>query len=206
VEGVEVRDTGLAEQVALFAPVDLRLSAGRHLEGAMQPAQPVLIAVGEFGGDPRPCLGQEDLDALVVAGEAVLGDQPLMNHGGLQRRVGTQPRLHQRIKRGDQQRLAARPPGAGLTVGRGRVLSQIPTNRAPVTAALTADLGERGARSMQGWKRRMFIQDSRSRIMSRGLRARLLGGGQPRGAPHSGLKGLNAPRPTYTSGRTENDI
>jgi hypothetical protein len=35
-------------------------------------------------------------------------------------------------------------------VGGGRVLSQILTNRAPITTALAADLNERGARSMQG--------------------------------------------------------
>src|SRR5215210_208769 len=56
-------------------------------------------------------------------------------------------------------------------------------------------------------KRRMFIQDSVSRIMSRViLRARLLGVDEPKGDPHSGGRELNAPRPTYTSGRTENDI
>src|SRR5215207_2457988 len=56
-------------------------------------------------------------------------------------------------------------------------------------------------------KRRIFIQDSVSRIMSRapfGLSAwRWTTEGSP---PHSGGRGLNAPRPTYTSGRTENDI
>ena len=35
-------------------------------------------------------------------------------------------------------------------VGGGRVLSQILTNRAPITTALAADLNERGARSMHG--------------------------------------------------------
>src|SRR5215203_3553414 len=56
-------------------------------------------------------------------------------------------------------------------------------------------------------KRRMFIQDSVSRIMSRvTLRSVYLAVDNRRVTPHSGRKGLNAPRPTYTSGRTENDI
>ena len=75
-----------AEQVALVAPVDLGLGARDDLEAAVQPGQRVVVAVGEFGGDPRPGLGQEHLDPLVVAGEAVLGDQPLMDHRALQRR------------------------------------------------------------------------------------------------------------------------
>jgi hypothetical protein len=53
----------------------------------------------------------------------------------------------------------------------------------------------------------MFIQDSVSRIMSKvTLRVVYLAVDEPKGDPHSGGRGLNAPRPTYTSGRTENDI
>jgi hypothetical protein len=53
----------------------------------------------------------------------------------------------------------------------------------------------------------MFIQDSVSRIMSKGtLRVVYLAVDNRRVTPHSGRKGLNAPRPTYTSGRTENDM
>jgi hypothetical protein len=57
----------MAEQVALIAPVDLGLRAGHDLEPAVQPAQSVVIGVGEFRGDQRPDLGQVGLDPLVVA-------------------------------------------------------------------------------------------------------------------------------------------
>ena len=53
----------------------------------------------------------------------------------------------------------------------------------------------------------MFIQDSVSRIMSRfTLRSVYLAVDKPKGDLYSRREGLNAPRPTYTSGRTENDI
>jgi hypothetical protein len=56
-------------------------------------------------------------------------------------------------------------------------------------------------------KRRMFIQDSVSRIMSRSPFGLIyLAVDEPKGDPHSGGRGLNTPRPTYTSARTENDI
>ena len=94
VERVDLRDADLGEQVALVAPVDLGLRTRDDLEPAVQPAQRVLVPVSEFGGDPRPGLGQEHLDPLVVAGEAVLGDQPLMDHRALDPQIGPQPRLH----------------------------------------------------------------------------------------------------------------
>jgi hypothetical protein len=52
-------------------------------------------------------------------------------------------------------------------VNRGCVLGQVLADGAPVTAALAADLGIGSARGVQGAKRRTFIQDSVSRIMSR---------------------------------------
>ena len=53
----------------------------------------------------------------------------------------------------------------------------------------------------------MFIQDSVSRIMSRvTLRSVYLAVDNRRVTLTRGGRGLNAPRPTYTSGRTENDI
>jgi hypothetical protein len=38
------------------------------------------MVIGEFGGDPWPRLRQKHLDPLVVADEAVLAEQPFMNH------------------------------------------------------------------------------------------------------------------------------
>lgn len=94
-----------AEQAALLAPVDLRLSARHHLEPAVQPVQRVVVANLRIVGDPRPRFGQEQFDPLVAAGEAVFGDQPFMDHRALQRDISPQPRLHHRDERGDQRRL-----------------------------------------------------------------------------------------------------
>jgi hypothetical protein len=58
--------------------VDLGLRPGHDLEPAMQPAQRIVVDLLVLGGDPGPPgLVQDHLDPLVVAGEAVLGDQPL---------------------------------------------------------------------------------------------------------------------------------
>lgn len=99
----------MGEHVALVAPVDLGLGTGDDLKPAVQPSQRVLITLGELGGDQWPSLDDEHLGALVVAGEAVLGDQPLVDHGSLQPDVGTQPRLDHPDERGDQLRLGASP-------------------------------------------------------------------------------------------------
>jgi hypothetical protein len=114
----------------------------------MQPGQPVVLAVAELGSNPRSGLDQEHLDPLIVASEAMLGDQPLIDHRPLQVDGVAQPRLHQRNERGDQQRLRTGPRWWGRWRRR-RILSQILTNRAPITAALAADLSERGACSVQ---------------------------------------------------------
>jgi hypothetical protein len=44
----------------------------------VQTARRVLIPISEFGRDARPSLGQEHLDPLVMAGEAILSDPQLM--------------------------------------------------------------------------------------------------------------------------------
>jgi hypothetical protein len=66
---------------------DLGLSAGKHLEPALQPGQRVLILLGKLGGDAWPGIGGEDLDPLIVTGEAIVGDQPFVDHAGLQTEV-----------------------------------------------------------------------------------------------------------------------
>lgn len=98
----------MGQQVALVAPVNLRLRTRDHLEAAVQTPQRVVVGLGQRGGDPRPGLGQEHLDSLVVTGEAVIGDQPLMDHGPFQGQIGSQPRLNPLHKRLDQSRLGAR--------------------------------------------------------------------------------------------------
>ena len=194
----------MAEQVALLAPVDLGLRAGHDLEAAVQTGQRVLLALGELGSDPWPSLGQEHLDPLIVAGETMLGDQPLMNHRPLQRQISPQPRLNQRDERGDQQRLRALPRRRRRR-NRGSIFSQILTNRSPVTAALTADLSERSARSMQGAETtniypRLRIQDHEQVT----LRVVCLAVDEPKGDPAQNER--DSTRRADTSGRTENDI
>jgi hypothetical protein len=98
----------VGQQVALVTPVNLRLRTRDDLEAAMQTRQRVVIGLLQLGRDPRPGLGKEHLDPLIVTGEAVLGDQPLMDHGPLQGQVGSQPRLDPLHKRLDQSRLGAR--------------------------------------------------------------------------------------------------
>jgi len=56
-------------------------------------------------------------------------------------------------------------------------------------------------------KRRMFIRDSVTADHEQGYPSVFyLAVDNRRVIPHSGRKGLNTPRPTYTSDRTENDI
>ncbi len=55
----------------------------------MQPPQPVLIRIIEFGGDDAADLRQVHLDALVRAGEPVLGHEALVDYRALQRDVST---------------------------------------------------------------------------------------------------------------------
>ena len=93
VEGVHVRDADMGQQVALITPVNLRLRTRDDLEAAVQTRQRIVVGLLQRGGDPRPGLGKEQLDLLIVAGEAVLGDQPLMDHGPFQGQIGSQPRL-----------------------------------------------------------------------------------------------------------------
>ena len=98
----------MGQQVALVAPVNLRLRTRDDLEAAVQTRQRVVVGLLQRGGDPRPGLGQEHLDPLIVTGEAVIGDQPLMDHGPFQGQIGSQPRLDPLHKRLDQSRLGAR--------------------------------------------------------------------------------------------------
>jgi hypothetical protein len=210
VERVDVPEPDVGEQVTLVAPVDLGLRAGDDLEAAVQPGQRVLVLRGEFGrelgGDPGPRLGDEHLDPLVVAGEPVLGDQPLMDHAGLERDVGPQPRLDHADERGDQLRLGAGPrrPGRG---DRGCVLGQVLPHRAPIDPALTGDLGIACARGMQG---------AETTNIHPGLRIQDHEQGHPSDSSTWQLTNrrvtqLKASRDstrrdrTYTSGRSEND-
>jgi len=87
VEGIDVPDTDVPEQIAFLAPVDLGLGAWDDLEAAVQPDQRVLIPDRQLIGQAGAFLGQVLLDPLVGAGEPVLGDQPFVNHRPLDRDV-----------------------------------------------------------------------------------------------------------------------
>jgi len=194
----------VGQQVTLVAPVNLGLGTRDHLEPAVQTGQRVVIRLIQLGSDPWPGLGKEHLDPLIVAGETVLGDQPLMDHRAFQPQISPQPRLDDRHERGNEQRLTAGPRRTRRR-DRGSILGQIPTNRAPVAAALAADLGERGARSMQGAETTnvhpgLRIQDHEEVT----LRVVYLAVDAPKGDPAQNEKGLNSP--SDTSGRTENGI
>jgi hypothetical protein len=189
VKRVDGWDADVGQQVTLVAPINLSLGARDHLEPAVQTRQRVVIRLIQLGRDPWPSLGKEHLDPLIVAGETVLGDQPLMDHGALQPQISPQPRLDDRHERGNEQRLAAGPRRTRRR-DRGSILGQIPTNRAPITTALAANLGERGARSMQGAETTnvhpgLRIQDHEQGHPS----VCLLGGGQPKGDPSLGTAG-----------------
>jgi len=97
-------------------------------------------------------------------------------------------------------------PGAGRW-DRGSVLGQVLLHGAPVDLALAADLGIGSACSMQGTETTdvhpgLRIKDHEQRHPSGSSTWRWT---NRRVTPAQGEEGLNSPRPTYTSGRTEND-
>ena len=95
------------EQVALLAPVDLTLRTGEDLEPAKQPAQVVVIGVEQLVLEQRPHGREVHLHPLVMAGEAVISHQALVDDASLQRHIATQPRLDQSHERDDDLRLSA---------------------------------------------------------------------------------------------------
>jgi hypothetical protein len=73
VERVDLRDADMGDDVALVAPVDLRLCPRHVLEPAMQPAQRELSSVAASSAAIRGrALRPERLDPLVTAGKAAL--------------------------------------------------------------------------------------------------------------------------------------
>jgi hypothetical protein len=57
VERIDLADPNMGEQVTLIAPIHPGLSAGHHLEAAVQPGQRVLILLGKLRSDPWPSFG-----------------------------------------------------------------------------------------------------------------------------------------------------
>jgi hypothetical protein len=91
--------------LTLVAPVDLGLGTSQDLEAPME-----AVRLGRRLGQASPILSDIDLDPLVVAGEAMLGDQPLPDHARLELRLAAQPGVDQVGVRIDQAR-ARSPPG-----------------------------------------------------------------------------------------------
>jgi hypothetical protein len=175
-ERIHSRDCDVGQQVALVAPVDLSLRTRDDLEPAVQTRQRVVVTISELGSDPRPSISEEHLDPLIITGEAVLGDQPLMDHRALQRQIGPQPRLDPLHERINQPWLGTRSRRCGRGDGGARPR---PDTYGPSAnpAALTADLDERSACLVQSAETTnvhpgLRIQDHEQVT----LRSRLLGG------------------------------
>jgi hypothetical protein len=136
-ERVDLRHTLLEQDAGFIAPVDLGLRPGDDLEPAMQPRQPT-IGVG-LTSQALTRVGDVELDPLVVPVEAVLGDQPLMDHTRAQPRVGGQPSVDHRCDPVDLACHGAAPRRRGRWPGRG-VGRQVLLDGAPVQADLIGDL------------------------------------------------------------------
>jgi hypothetical protein len=111
----------------------------------MQPQQPLVAVV--LPGEAPADLDNIELHPLVVTVKPVLGNQPLMDHAGLQPRVGGQPGIDHRRPRpppGDEARRTAQPVGQP-SVGR-----QVLPHRAPVHTDFVGDLAPARASGAQG--------------------------------------------------------
>lgn len=95
-ERVRLVDPDVREQVTFLARVDLGLRAGDDLEASLQPSKRVVVAGEQLVLDPRPDRRQVHLHPLVVAGEAVLGNQPFVDDAAPERDVASQPCLASR--------------------------------------------------------------------------------------------------------------
>jgi len=99
VEGVDLRDAHVGEDLAFVTPVHLGLRAGDDLEPTVQ-ARQFAGADAQFFGDAGPGFLKVELHALVGAGEPVLADQPFVDHRALDEDLGPQHRIDQRRDRG----------------------------------------------------------------------------------------------------------
>lgn len=145
VERVHVRDADMGQHVASVAPVDLRRA---HLEPATQPCTGLSSVMASSAAILGLASARNIFDPLVVAGDAVLGDKPLGEHRATTgRRRAATPRPAARKGRSAG---AECPPAAGAKEAPTAHPRPVLTHRAPVTAALTADLDIGGACFVQG--------------------------------------------------------
>ena len=147
VERVNLPDPHMGEDAALIAPVHLGLGTRHDLEPAVQPRQ-LAGRITQLRRDPGPGLLQIHLDPLVVAGETVLGHQPLMDHRALQQHLGAQPRVDHRGIRRDHPVPLLRPR-RGHRRCRRALSFQVLLDRPPVQPGLPGDLRDTRARVPQ---------------------------------------------------------
>lgn len=136
VEGVDLRDAHVGEDLALISPVHLRLGPWDHLEPAVHPRQ-FLGRDPEFVGDPRRL--NVELDPTIVPGEAVLLGQSLVDDRGLHQDLGPEHRIDQRSELVDHpcpRPPARRSPRRGCRPRCGEVLA----DRLAVQTGLPGDL------------------------------------------------------------------
>ena len=134
VEAVGVQRPGRGLELTLVAPVDLGLGPGQDLKAPVEAGR-LGLSLDQAG----PVLPHIDLDPLIVTVQAVLVDQPLPDHAGLQPRLPAQPGI-------DQVRVRVGLPWARSPLGRrrrarARLGRQIALDGAPVITGLPGNLG-----------------------------------------------------------------
>jgi hypothetical protein len=133
VEARHPQRPGYGLDLALVTPVDLGLGASQDLEPAVEAGR-----LGLSLGQASPVLPHIDLDPLVVASEAMLGNQPLPDHAGLELGLLAQPGVdHTGVGVGLAR--AGSPLGRCRRRGR-RVGREVALDGAPVIAGLPGDL------------------------------------------------------------------
>jgi len=129
--------TRARQQGALVSPVDLGLGPRDGLEPPMQRRWPLVRIALEL--EAHPGVADVVLDPLVVPGEAIIRDQPLVDHRRPKPRFLAQPAVDHPDERVHQPRLRALPRRRPRRAGR-RVRRQILPGSAPVAAGLGRDL------------------------------------------------------------------
>ena len=136
-ERIHLADPDVGQHAAFISPVDLALPARDHLEPTMQPGQRIVLGLPKIGRDPRPRLGDIHFHRLVVPGEPMLGDQPLVDHTRLQRDLPAQPGIHHTSERVDHPRLRAHPRWRRRQAR--RLVGEVLLDRLPVMPGLPSD-------------------------------------------------------------------
>jgi hypothetical protein len=149
VEAVGVQRPGRGLELALVTPVDLGLCPRQDLEAAVEAGR-----LGLGSGQAGPVLPNINLDALIVAIEPMLGDQPFMDHARLQPRLGPQPGIDQAGIRVDLAR--ARTAPGRCRRRRRRLRREVALDGPPVMTGLPGDLRPAGPSISERLERTQF--------------------------------------------------